>query len=136
MPLDLGNRLYARPRVGDDASPIGIGLAIRSAESGDRLGLRHLMGEHITERSEFANFELAVTHRLDLSIVAGRDKDLDLAAELVADQLSDFSGRSAPNEPPCHRAQRRNARCRHSGSRRPSPSWTGRSPVPMPSHQL
>jgi hypothetical protein len=48
------------------------------------------MGEHITERSELADFELAVAHRFDLGVVAGRDKDLDFAAELLADQLSDL----------------------------------------------
>jgi hypothetical protein len=48
------------------------------------------MREHIAERSEFADFELAVAHRFNLGVVARRDKKLDLAAELIADQLSDL----------------------------------------------
>jgi hypothetical protein len=48
------------------------------------------MREHIAERSKFADLELAVAHRFDLGVVAGRDEHLDLAAEVFADQLSDL----------------------------------------------
>jgi hypothetical protein len=48
------------------------------------------MGEHVAERAEFADFELAVAHRFDLGVVTGRNENLDLAAKLLADQLSDF----------------------------------------------
>jgi hypothetical protein len=61
-----------------------------SAKRGDRLGLRHLMGKHIPERAEFADFELTVAHRLYLGVVTGRNKDFDLAAELLSDQLSEL----------------------------------------------
>ena len=60
-----------------------------SAKVGDGLGLGDLMGQHIAERAEFADLELAVAHRLDLGVVAGRDEHLDLATKLVADQLGE-----------------------------------------------
>src|SRR5215471_21142837 len=90
VPLDLGNCFYARCGVGDDAGPICIGLVVRSSKSGDRLRFRDLMREHITKRAELADFELAVAHGLDLGVVAGRNKYLDLTAELVADQFADL----------------------------------------------
>ena len=110
-------------RIGDDTGPVGIGLAVRRAEGGDRLGLRHLMGEHVAERPEFADFELAVAHRFDLGVVAGGDKNLDLAAELVADQLPDLlvnrdqaSGRVVGLDAEPHRAAIGTLiRCRHRG---------------------
>ena len=86
----LGDGLNARRRVGDDAGPVAVGLAVGSAKRGDRLGLRHLMGEHVAERSEFTDLELPIAHRLDLGVVAGRNENLDLAAKLLADQLSDL----------------------------------------------
>ena len=57
------------------------------AERGDRFGLGDLVGEHVAERAELADLQLAVAHRLDLGVVAGRDEQLHRAADLVADQL-------------------------------------------------
>jgi hypothetical protein len=56
----------------------------------DRLGPGDLMRKHVSQRSEFPDFKLAVAHCFDLGVVAGGDENLDLAAELVADQLSDL----------------------------------------------
>ena len=66
--FDFGDRLDARRGISSRAGPICIGLAVRGAEGGDCLGLRDLMGEHVTERSELADLELAVAHRLDLGV--------------------------------------------------------------------
>jgi hypothetical protein len=46
--------------------------------------------QYITEPPEFADVELVIAHRLDLGVVAGDDEHLDLAAELVADQLAEL----------------------------------------------
>ena len=49
MALNVGRSLDALSRVGDDARPIGVGLAVRRAERRDGLGLRHLMRQHIAQ---------------------------------------------------------------------------------------
>jgi hypothetical protein len=84
------DRLDAGCRISHDAGPICHWLAVGAAERGDGFGLRHLVRQHVAERPELADFELPVAHRLDFGVVAGRNIDFDLAADLVADQLADL----------------------------------------------
>lgn len=81
MAANVCHCLNAGRWIGHDARPICDGLTVRGAESGDCLGLRHLVGQHVTERPEFRQFKLAIAHRLDFGVVTGGDKDLDLAAD-------------------------------------------------------
>ncbi len=87
---DVRNGLDAGRRIGDKACPIGDGLAVYGAECGHRLGLRHLMRQHVTERPELRELELAIAHRFNLGVVAGSDEYFDFAADFVADHLADF----------------------------------------------
>ena len=48
------------------------------------------MRQHVTERPEFGELELAIAHRFDLGVVAGSDEYLDFAADFVADHLADL----------------------------------------------
>ena len=89
MALDLRHRRDGRALGHDDARPVAVGLALRVAERGHRLGVGDLVREHVAERAELADLELAVAHRLDLGVVGGGDEYLDLAAELVAEHLGD-----------------------------------------------
>ena len=90
MTADIGDGLDVVVRIGHEARPVIVGLAFFIAERRDRFGLGDLMGEHVAERSEFADLELAVTHRFDLGIVIGGDEDLHRAAELLADHGADL----------------------------------------------
>lgn len=55
------------------------------------------MRQHITERTKFPDFKFAIAHRFDFGVVTGRNINLDLAADLVADHLSDlFINRRQP----------------------------------------
>ena len=47
------------------------------------------MRQHVAERPELADLQLAGAHRLDFGVVVGGDEDLDLAAEFLAEQLAD-----------------------------------------------
>src|SRR5580692_385403 len=90
MAANISDGFDARGWIGDEARPVSDWLVVGGTERTDRFGFRHLMRQHITQRTELSEFELAAAHRFDLGVVTGGDKHLDRTAYFVADQLADL----------------------------------------------